>query len=265
MRNRVLVDPQEKYSENAWDYADISEETKRKHEETIRKQEESISLEQEPISYESWDTFYSNHQMSFFKERKWILSEFPELQTENKRIFEVGCGTGSTLSQISPKNQIFGIDCSITAINIIKNREIFQNNPNFSVHSADSNTPFPYKNMDHILLIFTLSAIHPSSHKNVILKIKDSLNQGGTLLFRDYAEMDLTQIRFKPHQILQKNLYKRGEGTYAYFFTKNYLEDLLKSCGFQVTSCIEDKRLLINRKKHLEMPRNWLQITAKKQ
>lgn len=54
-------------------------------------------LEQEAAK--NWDTFYKLNQANFFKDRHWILREFPELLVESaatKKILEVGCGVGNT-------------------------------------------------------------------------------------------------------------------------------------------------------------------------
>ncbi|KAI5187393.1 tRNA N(3)-methylcytidine methyltransferase METTL2 [Nematocida homosporus] len=265
MRNRLLLDPNDKFSQNAWDDVSLSPEALHKAQQKIKNDEAHLPTTPPTITYEPWHHFYTNHQTAFFKERHWILSEFPMLNTTNQRIFEVGCGTGSTLSQIPTTNHLFGIDCAAAAINIIQNRPNFIPT-HFTTHNATLPQPFPqlYTNMDFVLLIFTLSAIHPDHHQTVLHHINRSLKPQGTLLFRDYAEMDLTQLRFKPHQILAPNLYQRGEGTYAYFFTLNYLQTLAQATNFTITHIQEDRRLLINRKKQLEMPRHWIQLQLTK-
>lgn len=248
----------DKYKENAWDNVELTEERKKEYEEKIRNDEAHIKTGLYSIEYNSWDIFYRKHKNLFFKDRKWIKNEFPELNSTGKRVLEIGCGTGSTLSQIASQD-VYGIDCSARAIEIISSREELKKK-HFCVHDISSEKPIPYSNMDYILLIFTLSAIHPSSHVSVLKKARDSMNKGGVLLFRDYAEMDMTQIRFKPHQILEKGFYKRGDGTYAYFFTRETLESIAKEAGLKIVSVIEEKKLLINRKKKIEMHRHWIQM-----
>lgn len=266
-RTRELTEHTDVFECNAWDNVQPSQAQKEAAEAKIRIDEDQIANFKpvvELYSYSSaWNTFYRKHRMGFFKSRKWITEEFPELKKEGIRIFEVGCGTGSSLEQLPGHAQVFGVDCSSNAVSIISHRKEFAT-ASFSVHDATSNCQFPYMDMDFILLIFTLSAIHPSAHQHVINKIAASLKPGGFLLFRDYARMDMTQLRFKPEQTVEKNTYLRGEGTYAHFFTEQRLRSLVEQAGLTVSECRTDQKLLTNRKKRLEMQRIWIQMRAYK-
>lgn len=266
-RSRELTEHANRFECNAWDNVHPSQAQKEAAEEKIRRDEEQIAnlgTLGDVYSYSSaWDTFYRKHRMGFFKPRKWITEEFPELKKEGVRIFEVGCGTGSSLEQLSGHAQVFGVDCSSNAVSIISHRKEFAS-ASFSAHDATSNFPFPYKDMDFVLLIFTLSAIHPSAHEHVLRKIAASLKPGGFLFFRDYARMDMAQLRFKPEQTVEQNTYLRGEGTYAHFFTEERLRALVENAGLVVSDCRNDQKLLTNRKKRLEMQRIWLQMRAYK-
>ncbi|OAG29524.1 hypothetical protein NEDG_00657 [Nematocida displodere] len=259
-RNRILQEDA-KFEYNAWDNVSLSEEKAKEASAKIAHDETYIKETPEPVTYTPWNAFYQKHQASFYQERKWILKEFPELSEEGARIFEVGCGTGSSLTQLPKTSLVFGIDCAPSAISIIKNRPELSEG-NFEVHDLTLPTPFPYKDMNYILLIFTLSAIHPDKHVPALKKIFASLKPGGMLLMRDYGYMDMTQLRFRPQQIVAKNFYQRGEGTFAYFFTEARAKEIFALAGFKLLEYKEDKRLLINRKKHLEMQRVWIQIRA---
>ena len=52
-----------------------------------------------------------------------------------------------------------------------------------------------------VLLIFTLSAIHPTRMAEVLRLAYCSLRPGGLLLFRDYAEVSATSILSSPLRI----------------------------------------------------------------
>ncbi|CAK9153050.1 unnamed protein product [Ilex paraguariensis] len=48
---------------------------------------------------EAWSQFHTRHCTGkFFKERRYLLKEFPELASSNeyRKVLEVGCGNGST-------------------------------------------------------------------------------------------------------------------------------------------------------------------------
>ncbi|KAK7278240.1 hypothetical protein RJT34_23266 [Clitoria ternatea] len=66
----------------------------------------------------AWNQFHLRHASGkFFKERRYLLKEFPELLSSppNSKLLEVGCGNGSTLLPILRNNKdmiVFACDCS---------------------------------------------------------------------------------------------------------------------------------------------------------
>ncbi|XP_040827637.1 mRNA N(3)-methylcytidine methyltransferase METTL8 [Ochotona curzoniae] len=82
--SRILTDPARVFEHNMWDHMQWS-----KEEEAIaRKRVEENSavrvLLDEQVKYESeaskyWNTFYKVHKNKFFKDRNWLLREFPEI------------------------------------------------------------------------------------------------------------------------------------------------------------------------------------------
>ncbi|KAL5701986.1 hypothetical protein ACHQM5_027262 [Ranunculus cassubicifolius] len=71
---------------------------------------------------DAWQSFHNRHSTGkFFKERRYLLKEFPELMNCNgdSRVLEVGCGNGSTVVPILRGNQhiaIYACDCSSEAL-----------------------------------------------------------------------------------------------------------------------------------------------------
>ncbi|XP_072959044.1 uncharacterized protein [Typha angustifolia] len=79
-----------------------------------------LSSSSSPPSLESeaWRRFHRRHATGrFFKERRYLLKEFPELVScgDSVKVLEVGCGNGSTVLPILRASQtivVYGCDCS---------------------------------------------------------------------------------------------------------------------------------------------------------
>lgn len=71
---------------------------------------------------EAWSHFHSRHSTGkFFKERRYLLKEFPELVScpDYSKVLEVGCGNGSSILPImrgKEKISVYACDCSIEAL-----------------------------------------------------------------------------------------------------------------------------------------------------
>ncbi|VVA93971.1 unnamed protein product [Arabis nemorensis] len=71
---------------------------------------------------QAWQDFHARHSSGkFFKERRYLLKEFPELVScgENSKLLEVGCGNGSSVLPIlrGCKNiTVYACDCSSEAL-----------------------------------------------------------------------------------------------------------------------------------------------------
>ncbi|GAB5362794.1 hypothetical protein AAMO2058_000829200 [Amorphochlora amoebiformis] len=241
--------------------------------------------EAKETSGDRWDEFYKMHEEKFFKDRKWILKDFPEVDPQdifweksrkdsrnypNHYVLELGCGVGNTLVPIlkgvgCPELQLLGCDVSPTAIeNAGKRPEISgDSRVNLFVQDATRELTLPpgptQGDISVILLIFVLSALGPEEMEATVKSAYQWLRPGGMLVVRDYAHGDLTQVRFKPEKCLAPGLYLRGDGTRACYLTRDKLRELMSHTGFEEMQNKEIKMLRTNRKTRSLMYRVMLQ------
>lgn len=288
--NRKLLDKSQKNEYNAWDNEEISGELldhaiQKVHNDNLHIFKNKM-LYQSINSKKSWELFYSAH-LKFFRDRKWIIQEFDGV-LEGKKILEMGCGVGNSLhwffeinkriknesdiiqmikdekfqSNLNVKVQnlpfdISGCDFSENAIKICKSKY----SGNFFTHDISS-SDFLSGEYDTILLIFTLSAIDPQFHEKVLEKAYIALKPNGKLYFKDFAFLDMVQLRYQPDKILSRNFYVRSDGTLTYFFEEEYFRSIKGK--FKIIDIKIDKRLLVNRKRKLDMYRVFLQVILQK-
>lgn len=154
-----------------------------------------------------------------------------------------------------------------------------------------------------VSLIFVLSAIPASKHRDVLRALVDCLPSGGTLVFRDFAHGDLTQLRYhlrktdawrEPSLLIDGNtvaqapkgvaadapeaqeevqpvqgqpkqglLYRRGDGTMTYYFCVEELELHAQQLGLE-GEVKEILRVGMNRKTGQELSRRFIQAKWRK-
>ncbi|GLD67535.1 methyltransferase-like protein 8 isoform X1 [Lates japonicus] len=82
--SRILTNPDDIFKHNMWDHVQWTEEDK----ENARQKAQENSCVQIPLreqgkfdteAHQYWDKFYEMHRDKFFKDRKWLFLEFPEL------------------------------------------------------------------------------------------------------------------------------------------------------------------------------------------
>ena len=192
-----------------------------------------------------WDKFYSNNQANFFKDRKWLVQEFPVLkevtnETYGKpvKILEVGAGAGNTAFPILEMNRnkefrIHACDYSKKAVQVIRENKAYDGDIikadvwDAAGEGEDALPPgVEAGSVDIVIMIFIFSALAPSQWDQAVRNVWNILKPGGLLLFRDYGRGDLAQVRFKKGRYLEENFYVRGDGTRVYFFEKEELEEI---------------------------------------
>ncbi|XP_051938773.1 mRNA N(3)-methylcytidine methyltransferase METTL8 isoform X1 [Hippocampus zosterae] len=333
--SRMLTNPDDIFKHNMWDHVHWTEADKDNAQ--LKAAENSKvhipSGEQGKFDTEArhyWERFYELHKGKFFKDRKWLLLEFPELlpsdsksqdsgfdgeknarrqelhsrthfdsssnhrrlcqdaqletneaalrvsypgQHSSFRILEVGCGVGNSVFPIINNIRengafLYCCDFSPCAIQLLKSHPDFDHSVCHAfVHDVceeEGSLPFPPQSLDVILAVFVLSSIHPDRMQGVVNRLASYLKFGGIFLFRDYGRYDFSQLRFKKGRCLSDNFYVRGDGTCAYFFTKDEVHGLFSNAGLEEVQNLEDRRIQVNRGKKVSMHRVWMQSKYRK-
>lgn len=205
-----------------------------------------------------WERFYRAHPRArFFKERRYLLLEFPQLQPGSglQHVVEIGCGCGSAMLPVlkaNPQAQATVSDVSSTCLEQLKAAATAAGMDMSRINAfvADGTDPHLTHRLsgcgaDACLIMFTLSAVKPDQMATMMRNAYASLRPGGVLLIRDHGLYDLVQLRIPAEQQIGPNLYRMGDGTLAYFFTKEELSGLAEQAGFEVQEC--DYVCVINR------------------
>ncbi|KAF4610696.1 hypothetical protein D9613_007109 [Agrocybe pediades] len=221
--SRFLTDEADVWSQNAWDHVPPPDDQFETIIKSLTKQklnpvspEEKAKVNEKPAKH--WDNFYKMNASNFFRNRKWLHNEFPELVAATKAdagpvlITEVGCGAGNSVFPLLSANQneqlqIKAYDYSSHAVKLVQNNPLYTSPPVGTISAAvwDATSPNGIP-----------SDITPGTIDLIILVFM--LKPGGQILFRDYGRHDLTQLRFKGGRLLDENFYIRGDKTRVYFF-----------------------------------------------
>ena len=243
--SRYLLEDDDVFEFNAWDHVPVTEAHLAHAEAQYAFQRSCPASDFDKRRFNAdpakwWNTFYKNNTSNFFKDRKWLLQEFPALQTAIAldagpvTILEVGAGAGNTAFPLlthnrNPALRLHACDFSKKAVELIRAHELYDpTHIQADVWDlASSDAPLPpgveKKSVDIVLLIFIFSALAPSQWAQAVRNVYNLLKPGGQVLFRDYGRGDLAQVRFKKGRYLEENFYVRGDGTRVYFFDRGEL------------------------------------------
>jgi len=177
--------------------------------EAIRRQQLEASTarpgaDETPPASHDWEEFHAQHSLGrFFKEKRYLPIEFPQLRTPGVTIGEVGCGCGSALIPVlrdNPTATAVACDVSGTAIQVFRDAAmpgagIDSRRIRLSVNDFPNSSPFEDGSLDMAMIIFTLSAFHPNDMKRVVAAVRRGLKPGGLALVRDYGLYDMAQVR----------------------------------------------------------------------
>ncbi|EIW71095.1 hypothetical protein TREMEDRAFT_42575 [Tremella mesenterica DSM 1558] len=133
---RLLGEDSDPYSHNTWDHVvlpdgfeQMAKEVLEVHRSSPVSPEKRDAFNARPAEY--WNAFYSVHSAAFFKDRRWLRLEFPELiactepDAGPKIVLEVGCGAGNTVFPLMHHNEnpnliVHATDYSKTAVDIVR-------------------------------------------------------------------------------------------------------------------------------------------------
>lgn len=225
----------------------------------------------------NWDLFYKRNSINFFKDRHWTTREFEELKScrdlEHRQliVLEAGCGVGNSLFPLLECDLnvfIYACDFSPRAVEFVKENRLY-NTERCKAFQCDLTKDnllenVPADSVDVVMLIFVLSAIHPEKMQLALENIYKILKPGGCILFRDYGLYDHAMLRFKSGHKLGPNFYVRQDGTRSFFFSDDYVAQLLASSGYEVLMNNYVSRVTVNKKEDLCVPRVFLQCKFKK-
>jgi tRNAThr (cytosine32-N3)-methyltransferase len=283
---RFLLEEDDVFSYNAWDHVVPDEEHYQYCEAQYAAQRAKPVSDFDRERFNAhpekwWDLFYKQKTSTFFKDRKWLVQEFPILtevtapDAGKKLVLEVGAGAGNTAFPIlrmneNPDLKLFAVDFSKNAVDTMRGAEDYKNAEGameaevWDVAGDVLPPGLEDGTVDVIIMIFIFSALNPKQWDQALSNIRRLLKPGGEVLFRDYGRGDLAQVRFKAGRWMEDNFYVRGDGTRVYFFEKAELEKMWRP-SFEIVNLDIDRRLIVNRQRRLKMYRCWIQGRFRKE
>ena len=115
------------------------------------------------------------------------------------------------------------------------------------------------ENVDLVSALFVLSALPPFKMPLALSNVASVMKKGSIFLFRDYAQYDLAQLRFKNESKIEDSLYVRCDGTFSHFMTKEYVQEIFESHNFKIIELDYVVKSIENRKRELRMNRIFIQ------
>ncbi|KIK04550.1 hypothetical protein K443DRAFT_675800 [Laccaria amethystina LaAM-08-1] len=263
--SRYLTNKEDVWSQNAWDHVPPPDDQVEIIANSLSRQrltpvpaEEKVKYNEKPAKH--WDNFYKMNASNFFRNRKWLHNEFPELIEATQAeagpvaITEIGCGAGNSVFPLLSANQnpdlkLRAYDYSSHAVKLVQTNPLYESPPVGSIHAAvwdvtstdDLPSDIEPGTVDIVILVFVMSALHPEEWGRAINNIHKMLKPGGLVVFRDYGRYDLTQLRFKAGRLLDENFYIRGDKTRVYFFELDELSLLFTGEKVSPTQTTTDR------------------------
>ena len=154
---------------------------------------------------DGWERHFRRHvdaPTPFFKERRALLEEFPQLKKTGIRILEVGSGNGSNVLPVlkhNPSASVHATDPCETAVEDTK-RRIWEAGLSDRLTTEIQPTPTmpcsaEYGPFDVVMILCTLSAIPGNDDSALLTAAASLLRPGGLVLIRDHGLYDMRHLR----------------------------------------------------------------------
>jgi methyltransferase-like protein 6 len=165
------------------------------------------------------------------------------------RVLEIGAGCGSAILPVlrtHPGSSAVVCDVSSTCLQQLQEAAALLGLPasrlqSFVADGCDARLGQKLAaegcNADVALIMFTLSAVLPATMPQMLRNAWCGLRPGGVLCIRDHGLYDMVQLRIPAEQCIGRNLYRRGDGTLAYFYEPKELAGMAVAAGFEVLEC----------------------------
>lgn len=182
-------------------------------------------------------------------------------------MLEVGCGVGNLIFPLIAESYnnyfVYACDFSPRAVELVKANDLYDPTKmtafTCDITKEDVFKEIPPQSLDIITMIFVLSAIHPENFQLVSDNLFKLLKPNGLLLFRDYGQYDMAQLRFKAGNKISDNFYVRQDNTRSYFFSIDETKTMFESSGFEVLQNNFIERRTVNKKENINVQRWFLQ------
>jgi methyltransferase-like protein 6 len=183
-------------------------------------------------------------------------------------MLEMGCGVGNALFPIlraNPNITAEACDVSPSALLSLRTHDEYDSRRIKNVFICDARQESSLADVgdstfDAVTMVFFLSALTDGEIRNVLAECCRVLKPLGCIFVRDYSLDDTKNLENSPHapgEMLDDNLYLRGDGTSARFFSNAKLAKQFFDAGFK--GAFEVKAFeQINRKKNLNVRRVFL-------
>ena len=124
---------------------------------------------------EAYNDYYTEDYPKTIIRHKWAIETFLS-NVKNKRILEIGCGSGGMIEFLMKTNEVYGADVSDSGIKIAKRKGLKV----FKVDISEQRLPFKTGVFDYVLMIGTIE--HLMNPQKAINEIQRVLRKEGICL-----------------------------------------------------------------------------------